>query len=80
MAETDLSKWAGAGIALLAAGGGYIGSVTSDAEGAGVLQQKVETVQTAIREHDARERDFESKISTQITDIEARVRVLESKQ
>jgi hypothetical protein len=76
----DLSKWAGAGIALLAAGGGYVGSITSDAENAGALQQRVETLQTSIREHDSREREFESRMSGQLTDIEARVRVLESQK
>jgi Tfp pilus assembly protein PilO len=81
MSETsDVSRWAGAGIALLAAGGGYIGSVTSDAESSGALQQKVATLQTAIQEHDHRERSFEESIRNQLMDIEARVRVLESRQ
>jgi hypothetical protein len=80
MAETDLSKWASAGVAFLAAGGGYIGSVISDAENSGALQQRVETVQAQIHDHDQRERNFESLMTRQIADIEARVRVLESKR
>lgn len=80
MAETDLSKWAGAGVAFLAAGGGYIGSVISDAKNAGALQQRVEIVQAQIHEHDQRERAFESSIMRQMSDIDARVRVLESKK
>lgn len=76
----ELSKWAGAGIALLAAGGGYVGSVTSQAQNDGVMAQKVETLQVQLREHDVRERDFVQRISDKIADIDARVKVLESRK
>jgi hypothetical protein len=81
MSETsEISKWAGAGIAVLAAAGGYIGSVSSQSEDQGALKQTVENVVLSLREHDHRERAFEEVIRAQINDIEARVRVLESKR
>ena len=80
MAETDLSKWAGAGIALLAAGGGYVGSSVETGKAAGALEQKVEIIQAQLHDHDARERRFEEDIRAKVGDIEARVRVLESRK
>jgi Tfp pilus assembly protein PilO len=77
---TELSKWAGAGIALLAASGGYIGSVSSQSEDQGALKQTVETLVASMREHDQRERSFEESIRNQMMDMEARVRVLESRK
>lgn len=80
MADTDLSKWAGAGIALLAAGGGYLGSLSSNSQAEGALRERVEALGTRLREHDAQERDFERQLSIQLSDLEARVRVLESRK
>lgn len=76
----DLSKWAGVGMAFLAAAGGYVGSVSSKAGAEGAMNQKVETLQTAIERHDANERAFEDQTRTKLSDIDARVRVLESRK
>ncbi len=64
----EASKWAGVGMAFLAAGGGYVGSITSKSAEEGALKMQVQMVQAAVREHD------------KIGDIEARVRVLESRK
>jgi hypothetical protein len=76
----DLSKWAGVGMAALAAFGGYVGSVSSKSEDSGALKSQVQTIQVAIKEHDDRERDFEDAIRAKVSDIDARVRVLESRK
>ena len=76
----DLSKWAGAGIALLAAGGGFVGSAMDNSKLDGVMAQKVEFLSAQIQDHDARERRFVESVQMQLTDIEARVRVLESRR
>lgn len=76
----DISKWAGVGMAFLAAAGGYVGSVSSKAGAEGAMNQKVETLQTAIERHDANDRAFEDATRTKLSDIDARVRVLESKK
>lgn len=78
--NNDISKWAGVGMAFLAAAGGYIGSVSSKSESDGILKSQVQTIQSSIHDHDAREREFEQTISTKLTDIEARVRVLEARK
>lgn len=80
MTEPDVSKWAGVGMAFLAAAGGYVGSVSSKSERDGAAEQKLETLQIAVKEHDARERDFEETIRAKVSDIDARVRVLESRR
>lgn len=80
MADSDVSKWAGVGMAALAAFGGYVGSVSSRSEEDGAMKKTVETLATALRDHDVREREFETIIRNQLTDIEARVRVLESRR
>ena len=76
----DLSKWAGAGVALLAAGGGYVGSAMDNSKDAGALTQKVEFLTTQLQDHDTRERRFVDSVQAQLADIEARVRVLESRR
>lgn len=76
----EASKWAGVGMAFLAAGGGYVGSITSKSAEEGALKMQVQMVQAAVREHDERERQFEQNIIAKIGDIEARVRVLESRK
>lgn len=78
--SNEISKWAGVGMAFLAAAGGYVGSVSSKSSEDGALKTKVDMVQTAVREHDDREREFEAQITGKIGDIEARVRVLEAKK
>ncbi len=78
--NSELSKWAGAGIALLAAGGGYIGSLNSNSQAEGALRERVEALGTRLREHDTQERDFERQLANQLSDLEARVRVLESRK
>jgi len=80
MADSDLSKWAGAGIALLAAGGGYVGSAVETGKAAGALEQRVEMIQAQLQDHDLRERNFEAEIRSNVADIDARVRVLESRK
>lgn len=75
---SDVSKWAGVGMAALAAFGGYVGSVSSKSESDGVLKSQVQTMQAALKDHDDRERIFEEMIRAKISDIDARVRVLES--
>lgn len=78
--SSEVSKWAGVGMAFLAAAGGYVGSVTSKSSEEGALKMQVQMVQSAVREHDDREREFEQNITSKIGDIEARVRVLEAKK
>ena len=78
--SSEVSKWAGVGMAFLAAAGGYVGSVTSKSSEEGALKMQVQMVQTAVREHDDREREFEHQMTAKIGDIEARVRVLEAKK
>lgn len=78
--SSEVSKWAGVGMAFLAAAGGYVGSVTSKSSEDGALKMQVQMVQAAVREHDDREREFEQNITGKISDIEARVRVLEAKK
>lgn len=80
MAESDFSRWAGAGVALLAAGGGYVGSAIDAGKENGALYQKVEFLSSQLKEHDIRERSFVDEVRAQLTDIEARVRVLESRK
>lgn len=76
----DISKWAGVGMAFLAAAGGYVGSVSNKGAAEGAMSQKVETLQKAIERHDINERDFEDATRSKLSDIDARVRVLESKK
>lgn len=76
----DIGKWASVGMAFLAAAGGYVGSVSSKGAAEGAMNQKVETLQTAIERHDANERAFEEQTRSKLSDIDARVRVLESKK
>lgn len=78
--SSEVSKWAGVGMAFLAAAGGYVGSVSSKSSEEGALKQQVATVQTAIRDHDDRERTFESKITDELSNIKSRVSVLEAKK
>ena len=78
--SSEVSKWAGVGMAFLAAAGGYVGSVTSKSSEEGALKMQVQMVQTAVREHDDREREFEQTVTAKISDIDARVRVLEAKK
>ena len=51
--SSEVSKWAGVGMAALAALGGYVGSVTSKSSEEGALKMQVQMVQTAVRDHDA---------------------------
>lgn len=76
----DVSKWAGVGMAALAAFGGYIGSISSKSSEEGALKMQVQMVQTAVRDHDDREREFEQHVTSKIGDVDARVRVLEAKK
>ena len=78
--SSEVSKWAGVAMATLAALGGYIGSVTSKSSEDGALKMQVGMVQTAVREHDDRERAFEQDMIDKLNDVEARVRVLESRK
>lgn len=78
--SSEVSKWAGVGMAALAALGGYVGSVTSKSSEEGALKMQVQMVQTAVRDHDDREREFEQHVTSKIGDIDARVRVLEAKK
>ena len=80
MDNPDVSKWASVGMAFLAAAGGYVGSVSSNSAREGAAEQRLETLQVAVKEHDARERDFEDALRTKVSDIDARVRVLESRK
>ena len=80
MADSDISKWASVGMAALAAAGGYVGSVSSKSAHEGATEQKIETLEVALKDHDFRERNFEEFIRAKVSDIDARVRVLESRK
>lgn len=80
MADSDISKWASVGMAALAAVGGYVGSVSSKSAHEGATEQKIETLEVALKDHDSRERAFEEFIRAKVSDIDARVRVLESRK
>lgn len=67
-------------MAFLAAAGGYVGSVSSKSVQEGVATQKIDNIEVSLKEHDTRERVFEELVRGKISDIDARVRVLESKQ
>ena len=79
MADSDLSKWASISMAALAAVGGYVGSVSSKSAQEGAATQKIETLEITLKDHDNRERTFEEFIRAKVSDIDARVRVLESR-
>ena len=79
MADSDLSKWASISMAALAAVGGYVGSVSSKSAQEGAATQKIEAMEITLKDHDNRERTFEEFIRAKVSDIDARVRVLESR-
>ena len=66
-------------MAALAAIGGYVGSVSTQSAHEGATDQKIESLEVAIKDHDGRERTFEEFIRAKVSDIDARVRVLESR-
>lgn len=80
MADSDLSKWAGAGIALISAAGAYVGSAIEAGKTAGAMNAQVKYLSDRVDEHDRRDRQFESEVREKISDIDARVRVLESRR
>lgn len=73
----DPTRWVAVGLAMVSTLGGFVGSLISGAREVAAMRVQIETLATAYRDSSLEEREGFQHVIEQLSDVEARLRLVE---